>query len=185
MISMAADLLQPLGRADRPLGSASAPVTVIEYSSPTCPHCALYRREVAPKIEAEFVRSGKVRILFRPLLRNNVDLVIFMLADAQAESQTQQVLDAFYERQDEIVNSPSPEQTLREIARSAGIDRAKFDAALSAQSELNGLTKLSEQARNDFKVEGTPTFFINGKRITGAPSLEEMRNAITDALANK
>jgi protein-disulfide isomerase len=177
------DLLQPLGRADRPAGSATAPVTVIEYSSPTCSHCATYRNETAPKIEGEFVESGQVRILFRPFVRNNVDLVIFMLADAQPQPKL--VLDRFYARHDEIANSSNLEQTLREIADSAGIDRNAFDTAIADQSILNNLKTLTDQARGDFKVEGTPTFFINGKKITGAPSLEEMRNEIATALERK
>ncbi|RUM06187.1 DsbA family protein [Rhizobium chutanense] len=183
-VAAAADLMQPLGRADRPFGSATAPVTVIEYSSPTCPHCAAYRRETAPKIEAEFVRSGKVRILFRPLARNNVDLVIFMLAEAQTVSRSGLVLDSFYARQEEIANSGNLEETLRQIAGSIGIDRGAFDAAIADQSVLDGLKTLAKQARDDFKVEGTPTFFINGKKITGAPSQEEMRREIAAALGN-
>nr|WP_281024489.1 thioredoxin domain-containing protein [Rhizobium sp. CCGE532] len=58
--------MQPVGRADRPIGSASAPVTVIEYSSPTCPHCVEYRTHVALQIEEEVLRTGTVMILFRP-----------------------------------------------------------------------------------------------------------------------
>lgn len=179
----ATDLLQPLGRADRPVGSATAPVTVIEYSSPTCSHCATYRNETAPKIEEEFVESGQIRILFRPLVRNNVDLVIFMLAETQP--QPKPILDRFYARQDEIANSNDLEQTLREIAASVGIDRDAFNAAVADQSVLNNLNTLTNQAQNDFKVEGTPTFFINGKKITGAPSLEAMRREIAAALERK
>ncbi|NTE56856.1 thioredoxin domain-containing protein [Agrobacterium tumefaciens] len=179
----ATDLLQPLGRVDRPAGSATAPVTVIEYSSPTCSHCATYRNETAPKIEEEFVESGQIRILFRPLVRNNVDLVIFMLAETQP--QPKPVLDRFYARQDEIANSNDLEQTLREIAASVGIDRDAFNAAVADQSVLNNLKTLTNQAQNDFKVEGTPTFFINGKKITGAPSLEAMRREIAAALERK
>ncbi|MFD2346031.1 thioredoxin domain-containing protein [Sinorhizobium terangae] len=71
-LSLEADLLRPAG--DRATGAESAPVTVIEYSSPTCPHCLNYRRHVAPKIDVEFVSTGKVKILFGPLARNNIDL---------------------------------------------------------------------------------------------------------------
>ncbi|MCZ4088609.1 thioredoxin domain-containing protein [Sinorhizobium psoraleae] len=162
--SVAADLLQPVGRADRPLGSAIAPVTVIEYSSPTCPHCVTYRRNTAPKLEAEFAPSGKVRFLFRPLARNNVDLVIFMLADAQAGSRTQLVLDTFYSRHDEVANSTNLEQTLREIAGTVGIDRDEFDAAIADQSVLEGLRKLGEQARDDFRWKARRLFSSMGKR---------------------
>ncbi|MGH0286042.1 thioredoxin domain-containing protein [Sinorhizobium meliloti] len=72
-------LLAPAGLPDTSIGSISAPVTLIEYSSPTCSHCVEYRTRVAPRIHAEFVTTGKVRSIFRPFVRHNVDLVIFML----------------------------------------------------------------------------------------------------------
>lgn len=182
-VATAADLMQPAGRADRPRGSASAPVTLIEYSSPTCPHCVEYRTHIAPAIEEEFVRTGKVRILFRPLARNNVDLVIFMLAESQAEPKDRQIEDAYYSRHDELAKSTNLEETLREIGHSAGIDNAAFDAAVKDEAVFDRLNKLSEQATKDFEVDGTPTFFVNGKKITGAPSLEEIRTAINAALS--
>ncbi|NTE68185.1 thioredoxin domain-containing protein [Agrobacterium tumefaciens] len=185
LASAAADLTQPSGRADRPVGSAEAPVTVIEYSSPTCSHCVDYRMNVAPKIEEEFVRTGKAKILFRPFARNNADLLIFLLAERHMEPKSQHIVDAFYSRHDEIVNSVDLEQTLRDIATSIGVDRTTFDAAAVDQVCLDGLSKLSAQAVDEFGVEGTPTFFVNGKKITGAPSLETMRASITSALAGE
>lgn len=181
--AVTADLLQPQGRVDRPQGSAAAAVTVIEYSSPTCSHCADYRNNAAPQIHAEFVETGLTRILFRPFPRNNIDVAIFMLADAQPDGK--HVLDRFYAHHDEIVKSENMERTLREIAASVGIDHNTFDAAIKDQSALDNLRILTDQARDDFKIEGTPTFFINGKKITGAPSLEYMRREIAAALERK
>lgn len=140
--AVTADLLQPQGRVDRPQGSAAAAVTVIEYSSPTCSHCADYRNKTAPQINAEFVETGLTRILFRPFSRNNIDLSIFMLADAQPDGK--QVLDRFYAHHDEIVKSENMERTLREIAASVGIDHNAFDTAIKDQSAFNNLRILTD-----------------------------------------
>ncbi len=179
--SEAADLLEPIGRVDRPVGSASAPVTIIEYSSPTCSHCVDYRTQVAPEIEKEFVARGKARLIFRPFVRNNVDMVIFMLCAWQDGAKFEELTNLFYSKYDDIAQSGDIEKTIRDIAGSAGIDRSAFDRLVSDQSTLDGLTKLTSQAREDFEVEGTPTFFVNGKKFTGAQSVEEMRANIEEA----
>ncbi|PTD30419.1 hypothetical protein C5N13_02935, partial [Sinorhizobium meliloti] len=84
-------LLAPAGLPDTPIGSISAPVTLIEYSSPTCSHCVEYRTRVAPRIHAEFVTTGKVRSIFRPFVRHNVDLVIFMLGEWQGGTKREEL----------------------------------------------------------------------------------------------
>ncbi|ANK91492.1 DSBA-like thioredoxin protein [Rhizobium sp. N6212] len=179
--SRGADLLEPIGRMDHPIGSASAPVTIIEYSSPTCPHCVDYRTQVAPEIEKEFIERGKARLIFRPFVRNNVDMAIFMLCEWQEGSKYQELTKLFYSKYDEIAQTGDIEKELRDIAASAGIDKPTFDRLVSDQSILDGLSKLTSQARDDFKVEGTPTFFVNGKKFTGAQSAEEMRANIEKA----
>lgn len=179
--SRGADLLDPIGRIDHSIGSASAPVTIIEYSSPTCPHCVDYRTQVAPEIEKEFIERGKARLIFRPLVRNNVDMAIFMLCEWQEGSKYQELTKLFYSKYDEIAQTGDIEKELRDIAASAGIDKPTFDRLVSDQSILDGLSKLTSQARDDFKVEGTPTFFVNGRKFTGAQSAEEMRANIEKA----
>jgi hypothetical protein len=89
-------LLAPAGLPDTPIGSISAPVTLIEYSSPTCSHCVEYRTRVASRIHAEFVTTGKVRSIFRPFVRHNVDLVIFMLGEWQGGTKREEVIASFY-----------------------------------------------------------------------------------------
>ncbi|WP_318873852.1 thioredoxin domain-containing protein [Sinorhizobium meliloti] len=89
-------LLAPAGLPDTPIGSISAPVTLIEYSPPTCSHCVEYRTRVAPRIHAEFVTTGKVRSIFRPFVRHNVDLVIFMLGEWQGGTKREEVIASFY-----------------------------------------------------------------------------------------
>lgn len=176
------DLSQPAGRADRPIGQSSAPVTIIEYSSPTCPHCVDYRIHSAAEIEKEFLGTGKVRFIFRPFVRNNVDMVIFMLCEGQQGAKYEALKNLFYSKYDDIAHSADLEATIRDIAASAGIDKPTFDRLVSDQAVLVGLNKLKTQALDEFQIEGTPTFFVNGKKVTGEQSIEEMRANIEEAL---
>jgi protein-disulfide isomerase len=181
-LAHAAELLDPAGRSDRSIGNPSAPVTIIEYSSPTCPSCVTYRTEVAPLIETEFVETGKVRIVFRPLARNAVDLAIFMLAEKKTGDDYQRLVDLFYSKHTDITTASDIEATLRAIAGSAGIGDADFNRQLSDGAAHQALERLKTQAIDDFDVQGTPTFFINGRQVTGALSADEMRAQIADAL---
>lgn len=181
-LAHAAELLDPAGRSDRSIGDPSAPVTIIEYSSPTCPSCVTYRTEVAPLIETEFVETGKVRIVFRPLARNAVDLAIFMLAEKKTGDDYQRLVDLLYSKHTDVAKSPDIETTLREIARSAGIGDEDFNRYVSDSTTYEALERLKAQAMDDFHVQGTPTFFINGRQVTGALSADEMRAHIADAL---
>ncbi|MDM8016241.1 MAG: thioredoxin domain-containing protein [Rhizobium sp.] len=180
--SFGSELLEPVGRIDRPIGNASAPVTIIEYSSPTCPSCVTYRTQVAPLIEEELVKTGKVRILFRPIARNAVDLAIFMLAEKRTGDEYQALVDLFYSRHADIAASSNMEATIREIAASAGIGRLEFDRLVSDSLTYEALERLKDQAMTDFGVQGTPTFFINGTRVPGAQSAVEMKARVEDAL---
>lgn len=177
------DLLSPAGRPDRPAGSADAPVTLIEYSSPTCGHCVTYHRDVAPVIKADYVDTGKVRLLFRPFARNPVDAAIFMLAEAQPDANYDRVVDAFYQRHEELVSAPNVKAKLAEIAASVGIEQAAFEAILADEGAFTPIQALATQAIEDLGLEGTPTFFVNDEKIVGGISATDMSALIEAKLA--
>jgi len=179
---MAQDLLSPAGRPDRPVGAMDAPVTLIEYSSPTCGHCVAYHREVAPLVRANYVDTGKVRLLFRPMTRNAIDAAIFMLTEAQPGERYQAVLDAFYARHEDIAAAADIKALLAEIAAEQGIDQSRFDAILADETGFNPLQLLASQAVDEFGLEGTPTFFINGAKLVGSIGTESVAAAIDAAL---
>lgn len=170
----AQDLLSPEGRADRPLGAKEAPVTLIEYSSPTCGHCVTYHRDVAPIIKAKYVDTGKVRIIFRPFARNAVDAAIFMLAEAQREEDYDRVIDVFYQRHEELIGASDTKAKLAEISESVGIDQTAFEAILADKDGFAPIQALATQALNEFGLEGTPTFFINDEKVVGGISAGDM-----------
>jgi protein-disulfide isomerase len=169
--------------ADHVLGNADAKVTVIEYASPTCPHCAQFHNEVYPALKTEYVDTGKIKFILRPFVRNLQDAVIFLLAEAAGEEKYHQVVETYFKTQATWSLAEKPRAALLEQAKQLGFTEESFDAALANQELFEAMQTVQKQAVDEFKLEGTPTFYINGKQLTGEKSLEELKAEIDPLLA--
>ncbi len=167
--------------ADRPMGGVDADVTVIEYVSPTCPHCKSFHDTVLPTIDENYIQTGKIRFIQRPFRRNVLDLAVFMVAEA-AEEQYNEVIAAYFETHEEWATASNPRQAIFEVAEQFGFTQERFEEILTDQEMLDGLEAVREQALNDFGLQGTPTFYINGDKFEGNPSYEGLSTAIEDKL---
>lgn len=180
----AAKLLQPAGGvADHPLGNKDAKVTVIEYLSPTCPHCKAFADQVFPQLKAEYIDTNKIQFIPRPFVRNVLDAVVFMLAEAAGEAKYHEVVDTYFKTQDQWVTSQTPADAMFAIAQQLGFTKETYDAALTNQALFSGLETMRDQASKEFQLAGTPTFYINGKMLTGEASLEALKAEIDPLLA--
>ncbi|SHF53860.1 DsbA family protein [Devosia limi] len=169
-----AQLMAPAGGvADHVQGSESAPVTVIEYASPTCPHCATFSNEVLPALVKQYVDTGKIKLIVRPFVRNVLDAAVFMLAEAAGPTNFHNVLSTYFRTQTDWATSETPRDAIFEIATQLGFTQATFDAALTDQELFTGMEALREQALNEFGLSGTPTFYVNGKTLTGNKTLDQ------------
>lgn len=168
---------------DRVLGSAEAKVTVIEYASPTCPHCAVFHNNVYPQFKTDYIDSGKVKFILRPFVRNVLDAVVFMLAEAAGDDQYHTVIETFFKTQDQWGASETPRDAILVIAKQLGFTDQSFDAALTNQELFAAMETMRQQALDEFKLEGTPTFYINGKQLTGDKTLEQLKAEIDPLLA--
>jgi len=178
-----AKLMAPNGLPDKVLGSPDAKVTVIEYASPTCPHCAIFSNETLPEFKKQYVDTGKVKFILRPFVRNVLDAVVFLLAEAAGDDQYHNVVDTFFKTQDQWAASDKPRDAILVIAKQLGFTDSSFEAALTNQDLFKGMETLREQAINDFKLEGTPTFYINGKKLSGEKTIEQMAAEIDPLLS--
>jgi protein-disulfide isomerase len=170
-----AKLMAPAGDyVDHAQGSDTAPVTVIEYASPTCPHCAAFAVNVAPSFIEAYVNTGKVKFITRPFVRNVLDAAVFMLAEAAGPTNYHNVLTTFFKTQETWAASEAPRDAILEIAKQLGFTQETFDAALTNQALFTGMEAVREQALNDFGLAGTPTFYVNGKTLSGDKSLEQL-----------
>ena len=173
----------PEGYKDHPLGPADAKVLLIEYLSPTCPHCATFHDEVYPLLKLEYVDTGKMQFIARPFVRNVLDAVVFLLAEAAGEARYHDVVDTFFKTQAEWAASNTPNDAMLKVAEQLGFTKETYDAALTNQELFTGLEAVRDQALKDFQLQGTPTFYINGKMITGEASLEVLKAEIDPLLA--
>ncbi|PLP57461.1 hypothetical protein CYK37_20235 [Mesorhizobium loti] len=172
-------LMQPAGVEDNFIGSKQAPATLIVYSSPTCGHCVDFEKKVLPDLERKYVQTGKLRISIRPFVRNVIDAAIFLIAEQAGPGRYRQTLAAFTERYEEIVGAAERKGVMREIAASQGIDQPHFEQALKNEAHLRKLEGLRDQALQELEVKGTPTFFLNGERLTYDGTVASFDKALT------
>ena len=175
-------LLNPAGVPDRPIGAKNAKVIVIEYSSPTCSHCAAFAVETFPAFKEKYVDTGKVIFIMRPFVRNVLDAVVFLLAEAAGSENYINVVETYFRTVNTWATSEKPRDEIEKIAMQLGFSKESFEAALTNQDLFGGLEELRQQAMDKFDVSGTPTFFINGKETVGAASLSALSAAIDPLL---
>ena len=166
---------------DRPMGGVNAAVTVIEYLSPTCPHCANFHMTALPQITTDYIDTGKIRFIARPFRRNVLDLAVFMVAESAGE-QYNEVISAYMKTQNVWAASENPRQAIFEVAEQFGFTQERFEEILTDEELLAALEATREQALNQFGLQGTPTFYINGDKFEGNYSYEGLSAAIEDRL---
>jgi protein-disulfide isomerase len=163
------------------LGSPRAPVTVIEYASVGCPHCAKWANDVFPELRSQYIDTGKVRFEFHEMLTGNPTLAAagFLLARCAAPSKYFQVVDDVFARQVEIGDKGIG--VLKEIGEHAGVTSDQFDACLQNPAALEALQKRTQDDAAAHGVTGTPTFFVGGEKFDGEESLDVLGAAIARA----
>jgi protein-disulfide isomerase len=172
---------------DMSMGNANAPVTVVEYASVSCTHCATWNKEVFPAFKAKYVDTGKVRYVFREFITAPPQLAAagFLLARCAGEDKYFGVLDQVFHAQDEIFRTGDIRTPLVAIAAQAGLNEQQLNACVGDEKELNALNARVDKWVTTAKVTSTPTFDINGKRLEGAQSLDALDKAIAEAQAAK
>ena len=181
----AAKLMQPAGGVkDHPLGDLNSKVTLIEYLSPTCPHCKAFLDDTYPALKTEYIDTNKIQFIPRPFVRNVLDAVVFMLAEAAGEAKYHEVVDTYFKTQTTWAVSNTPADAMLAIAQQLGFTKETYEAALTNQALFSGLEQLRDQASNDFKLSGTPTFYLNGKMLpAGEITIDALKAAIDPLLA--
>jgi len=172
----------PLG--ERVLGKPNAPVTVIEYVSLTCPHCANFQKNVFARVKKEFIDSGKVRFIVREFPIGHTSGTAAIINRCAPEDKYFFVLNQFLTRQPEWVSQEVRPEAIYAVAKSSGMTHETFDKCLSNQTIIAGLSEVKQRGRQ-FGVIGTPTFFINGRKISGAMPFESFAAVIDEELKKK
>ncbi|MCB1463833.1 MAG: DsbA family protein [Nitratireductor sp.] len=174
----AGDLLVPQALPDMQLGSDDAPVTIVEYASMTCPHCAHFHETTLPGLKEKYIDTGKARLIFREFPFDPRAAAAFMLARCAPKEQYFPLIDVMFKQQDVWATAQDPRPPLLQIVKLAGFTQESFEACLKNQQVLDNVMAVREKATKDYKVDSTPTFFINGEKVSGALSVEDMSKYI-------
>ncbi len=170
---------------DRSMGSADAPVTMIEYASLTCPHCASFHKNTLPKLKEAYIDTGKVRLIYRDFPIDAMAFRAAILTRCVEPERYFGMLEVLYGGQEGWSRAQDPMAALRRIGRLAGIGPEKFDACMADKEIGDGILGTRLKASREHDVSTTPTFIINGRKITGAQPYEEfdkiLRSLVPDS----
>ena len=182
----AADALSPRREnGDMVIGAANAPVTIIEYASLTCPHCAHFHTETLPKLKSEYVQTGKVKYVFRDFPLDGLALRAAMIAQCAGPERYFTFLDVFFQQQANWTKGNDPEQmiaSLKRLARTGGMTEAQIDGCLKDQKVQDAVLASRMGGEKQFGVKSTPTLIINGKAHPGALPFDELDKIIKPLL---
>src|SRR3954452_13270960 len=168
----AAGLLQATPK-DRVLGEAGAPITIVEYASMTCPHCAHFENEVLPELKKKWIDTGKAKLVLRPFPLDQVALRAEMLARCLPPERYYPMIETLFKTQEKWA-VPDWRPALERIARLAGVNSKEFDACLANKPLEDEVVQSRLIASTQLDVNGTPTLFIDGKKFEGPPTLEAL-----------
>ena len=167
------------------LGEASAPVTVVEYASFTCPHCAAFHDENFPKLKAEYIDTGKVRFIQRDVYFDQVGLWAGVLARCGGDDKYYAVSGMLFGQQKSWMNAKTGDDlvaNLRKTGAAAGFSDAQMDACWADQARVEQLVATFQQNATADGIEGTPTFIIGGEKVANGP-WDELKAKIDEKLA--
>jgi len=171
--------------AEKSIGSADAPVTMIEYSSLTCSHCAAFHKDTLPSIKRDFVDTGKVRIVFWDFPLGNLAMAATMVARCSGQENYVPMIDALFQSQESWAKSDAPFDAIAGIARLSGMSIDDLENCLDDEPLLKAIQAKAQEASQVLGVESTPTFFVEGTKIPGNLPYEDFKDILNKALAKK
>jgi protein-disulfide isomerase len=158
---------------DIAMGAENAPVTIIEYASMTCPHCAAFENTVFPELKKKYIDTGKVRFILREFPLDGLAAAAFMLARCAGPDKYYPMVETLFAQQAKWAVR-NPIEPLMAIAKQAGFTQQSFEACINDKEALSKVQQVRDRASDKFKIKATPTFFINGERHEGGMSIEEL-----------
>jgi protein-disulfide isomerase len=169
--------------SERVLGKADAPVTVIEYASMTCPHCAAFHAGPYPALKKEYIETGKVKFIFRDFPLDRLALAAAMMARCAPKERYFPVVDIILKTQQNWARVADPAAALSQIGLLAGISKETYQACVSNKAVFDGVMKIRNDGDKKFKVQSTPTIIVNGKTFEGQATIEKLREVLDAELA--
>ncbi len=177
-----AKVLEPGPLPEMALGAADAPVTIVEYMSMTCPHCARFHNETFEAIKTKYVDSGKVRFILREFPFDPRAAAAFMLARCAPAEQYFPMISMLFKQQEQWAAAENGREALLQMSKLAGFTQQSFEACLTNQKLLDDVNAVRERGAKEFGIAATPTFIVNGQRYSGEMSVDVMSALIDSKL---
>jgi protein-disulfide isomerase len=166
---------------DRILGNPDAPVTIIEYASMTCPHCAHFDIDVLPKLKPKWIDTGKAKLILRDYPLDEPATRAAQIARCAPPAKFYAFIDMFFHDQQQWVMAKDHDAALQRLALLGGMNKSTFDACLADKTGEDKILQSRLTATQQLAVEATPTFYISGIKFDSAPEEDAMNAAIAHA----
>jgi len=171
------ELMAPNALPDIVVGDANAPVTIVEYASMTCSHCAAFHKEVYPTLKKNFVDTGKAKFILREFPLDPLAFAAFMVARELGEKRDAAV-DLLFAQQKNWAFVDNPLDGLANVLKQTGLGQDKFEAVLKDKALYEKVAAVRTRAAEKFGVNSTPTFFVNGDKYTGEMNIDDFGKII-------
>ena len=168
------DLMVPGPLGDMALGDPKAPVAVIEYASMTCSHCQRFHADVYKPFKEKYIDTGKVYFIFRDFPLDPLASAAIVVAHCAPKERFFPLVDLMFDHQDQWAFVQDPATALFNLVKQAGFTQESFNACLTNQPLLDGVNSVHDRAAQEFGVNSTPTFFVNGQKLTGEQTLDSL-----------
>ena len=175
-------LMAPGALPDVVLGNKDAKVTIIEYASMTCPHCQRFHTSTYPQLKAKYIDTGKVKFIFREFPLDALAAGASVMARCSGDDKFYAVTDLLFDQQTVWAMDADPVSALQKIALQTGMSADDFTKCLSSDANLKAVLAVRQKASDQFGVNSTPTFFINGEKAGGELSIDEISKLIDPKL---
>ncbi len=163
------------------IGKTDAPVTLIEYASLTCPHCAAFHNQVLPTLKKDYIDTGKMRMVYRDFPLDQLALTGSMLARCAGRDRYHPFINALFQQQASWSRSNNPLTALSKLARLGGMSQQDFEACIKNQEIADAVLKQRIEGQKKFEIGSTPTIIVNGQKFSGGLTVEQFR-AVVDPM---
>jgi len=164
------------------MGDPKAPVTIVEYASLTCPHCANFNNTVFPTLKEKYIDTGKVYFVMREYPLDQLALVAVVAARCASTMEYFPIIDALFENQKDWAFVQQPGAALLKQLEPFGFTEDSLNACLQRKEIIDAVVEITKRGHDEFGIDGTPAFFINGERHTGEPTLAQMEEILRPML---
>ena len=166
------------------VGQTDAPVTIEEFASLGCPHCAHFHEQVFPQIKKDYIDTGKAKLVFTDFPLGTPALAAAMISRCAGSARYFGFVSFFFGVQKQWAYATNPLDALKKVSRMAGMSGEDVDACLKQQPLIDFIQGTARKASKDHEINSTPSFLVNGKKVSGAQPYEEFKAVIDAALKN-